>query len=67
MGSLKTVTASCINRISASASKKASVDSTPSIYLNGRKYSLGLSVESLSLAVDDELDWMTGNSAWPSN
>jgi protein-disulfide isomerase len=49
------------------AGKKAGVDSTPSIYLNGRKYTLGLSAESLSLAVDDELDWMTGNSAWPSN
>jgi protein-disulfide isomerase len=49
------------------AGKKAGVDSTPSIYLNGRKYTLGLSPESLSLAVDDELDWMTGNSAWPSN
>lgn len=49
------------------AGKKAGVDSTPSIYLNGRKYTLGLSADSLSLAVDDELDWMTGNSAWPSN
>ena len=49
------------------AGKKAGVDSTPSIYVNGRKYNLGLSAESLSLAVDDELDWVTGNSAWPSN
>lgn len=49
------------------AGKKAGVDSTPSIYLNGRKYTLGLSADSLSLAVDDELEWMTGNSAWPSN
>ncbi|MDP3570206.1 MAG: thioredoxin domain-containing protein [Archangium sp.] len=49
------------------AGKKASVDSTPSIYVNGRKYNLGLNAESLSLAVDDELDWVTGNSAWPSN
>lgn len=47
--------------------KKAGVESTPSIYLNGRKYPLGLNVESLSAAVDDELDWLTGNSAWPSN
>jgi protein-disulfide isomerase len=49
------------------AGKKANVESTPSIYVNGRKYTLGLNVESLSLAVDDELDWQTGNSAWPSN
>jgi protein-disulfide isomerase len=47
--------------------KKAGVDSTPSIFLNGRKYALGLNAEHLSLAIDDELDWMTGNSAWPSN
>ena len=52
---------------SKDSGKKAGVDSTPSIYVNGRKYTLGLNVESLSLAVDDELDWMTGNSAWPSN
>jgi protein-disulfide isomerase len=53
--------------MSKEAGKKAGVESTPSIYVNGRKYPLGLNVESLSLAVDDELDWLTGNSAWPSN
>lgn len=47
--------------------KKANVESTPSIFVNGRKYTLGLNPESLSLAIDDELDWLTGNSAWPSN
>ena len=52
---------------SKEAGKKASVESTPSIFVNGRKYPLGLNVESLSLAVYDELDWLTGNSAWPSN
>lgn len=52
---------------SKEAGKKAGVDSTPSIFINGRKFLLGLNAESLSVAVDDELDWMTGNSAWPSN
>ncbi len=52
---------------SKEAGKKASVDSTPSIYVNGRKYPLGLNVDSLAVAVDDELDWLSGNSAWPSN
>jgi protein-disulfide isomerase len=47
--------------------KKGGVDSTPTIFFNGRKYSLGLNAESLSLAVDDELDWQTGNNTWPSN
>ncbi|HEY1087218.1 MAG TPA: thioredoxin domain-containing protein [Archangium sp.] len=52
---------------SKDAGKKAGVESTPSIYVNGRKYPLGLSAETLSLAVDDEIDWLAGNAAWPSN
>jgi protein-disulfide isomerase len=52
---------------SKEAGKKANVESTPSIFVNGRKYTLGLNPESLSLAIDDELDWLTGNNAWPSN
>ncbi|PZR07569.1 MAG: thioredoxin [Archangium gephyra] len=52
---------------SKEAGRKAGVDSTPSIYVNGRKYTLNLSTESLNLAVDDEQDWLSGNSAWPSN
>lgn len=52
---------------SKEAGRKAGVESTPSIYLNGRKYSLALNDDSLSLAVDDEQDWLTGNNAWPSN
>ncbi|MFZ5441755.1 MAG: DsbA family protein [Myxococcota bacterium] len=52
---------------SKEAGRKAGVDSTPSIFINGRKYTLGLNTESLSLAVDDELDWLAGNGAWPAN
>ncbi|MGV3625325.1 MAG: DsbA family protein [Archangium sp.] len=52
---------------SKDAGRKAGVDSTPSIYVNGRKYTLNLSTESLNLAIDDEQDWLSGNSAWPSN
>lgn len=52
---------------SKEAGKKAGVDSTPSLYINGRKYTLGLSADALNLAVDDELDWLTGNGAWPTN
>ncbi|MFT3706468.1 MAG: thioredoxin domain-containing protein [Archangium sp.] len=52
---------------SKEAGRKAGVDSTPTIFFNGRKYSLGLNAESLGLAVDDELDWQTGNNTWPSN
>lgn len=52
---------------SKEAGKAAGVDSTPSLYVNGRKFALGLSGDTLSLTVDDELDWLAGSSAWPSN
>ncbi|MFO0596599.1 MAG: thioredoxin domain-containing protein [Myxococcaceae bacterium] len=52
---------------SKEAGKKGGVDSTPTIFFNGRRYTLGLNPESLQLAVDDELDWHAGNSGWPSN
>ncbi len=52
---------------SKEAGKKAGVDSTPSIFINGRKYTLGLSAEALNLAADDELDWLAGSSAWTAN
>lgn len=52
---------------SREAGKAAGVDATPSIFVNGRKFSLGLSGDTLSMTVDDELDWLAGNSAWPSN
>ncbi len=47
--------------------KNAGVDSTPSIFFNGRRYQLGLQTESLNAAVDDELEWTAGNNAWPTN
>lgn len=52
---------------SREAGRAAGVDSTPSVFVNGRKFSLGLSQDTLLLSIDDELDWLAGNSAWPSN
>jgi protein-disulfide isomerase len=49
---------------SKEAGKNAGVDSTPTLYLNGRKLSLGISPESLAATVDDELEW---SGTWPSN
>ena len=49
------------------AGKNAGVDSTPSIYVNGRKLTLGISMDSLAATVDDELDWVQGAGAWASN
>ena len=47
--------------------KNAGIESTPTIFLNGRKLSLTINVESLITAVDDELDWAAGNGTWPAN
>lgn len=47
--------------------KTAGVDSTPSIYFNGRKLTLAPNIEAVQAAVDDELDWSDGKNAWPSN
>jgi protein-disulfide isomerase len=47
--------------------KNAGVDSTPSLYFNGRKLGLQVSTENLTLSLDDELDWQAGNNAWPAN
>jgi glutaredoxin len=52
---------------SKEAGRQAGVESTPSVYINGRKHSLPLNADALSLAVDDELEWLAGNHAWPSN
>ena len=49
---------------SKEAGKNAGVDSTPTLFLNGRKLTLGISQESLQATVDDELEWSGG---WPSN
>jgi protein-disulfide isomerase len=52
---------------SKDAGKTAGVDSTPSLFINGRKYVLGLQPEALNAAIDDELEWAAGNNAWPTN
>lgn len=52
---------------SKDAGKAAGVDSTPTGYINGRKLQLGWSTDALLLAIDDELEWMTGNNNWPVN
>lgn len=52
---------------SKALAKTAGVDATPSFYFNGRKLTLHPSAESLSLALDDELEWQANKSAWASN
>ncbi len=52
---------------SKEAGKLAGVDSTPTVFVNGRKLTLPLSVETLLLGIDDESDWLTGNGTWNGN
>lgn len=52
---------------SKDAGKNAGVDSTPSVFVNGRRVTLAFSVETLLLAIDDEQDWIAGNSSWNGN
>jgi protein-disulfide isomerase len=52
---------------SKEAGKAGGVDSTPTVFVNGRKVTLAFSVETLLLAIDDETDWIAGNSSWSGN
>jgi predicted DsbA family dithiol-disulfide isomerase len=42
----------------------AGVDATPTIFVNGRKLSLLISPEVLSVTVQDELEWTNNHNAW---
>jgi protein-disulfide isomerase len=42
----------------------AGVDSTPSLYFNGRKFNLPMNPETLAHSTDDELEWVAGKNAW---
>jgi protein-disulfide isomerase len=49
---------------SKDSGRAAGVESTPSLYFNGRKGTLGLSTEALLLMADDENEWVQGGNAW---
>ncbi len=49
------------------AGKGAGVDATPTVYVNGRKLLLGLSLEALHHTVDDELEWLSHQNAWAAD
>jgi protein-disulfide isomerase len=42
----------------------AGVDGTPAIFVNGRRLSLLISPEVLSITLQDELEWMNNHNAW---
>jgi protein-disulfide isomerase len=43
--------------------RKAGVESTPTIFINGRQHRLSIDKETLTHAVDDELEW-SANKGW---
>jgi len=43
------------------------VDSTPSVFFNGRKFNLPLNPETLAHSVEDELEWMANKNAWAAD
>ena len=53
--------------VSKDLGKTAGVDSTPTAFLNGRKLTLGWTIESLLLSIDDEMEWVGSNNNWPVN
>jgi protein-disulfide isomerase len=52
---------------SKAVGKAAGVDSTPALYVNGRKFTLPINPETLGHAVEDELEWMANNGNWASD
>jgi protein-disulfide isomerase len=49
---------------SKAAGKAAQVESTPTLYVNGRRLGLLLSEEALLLSVEDETDFMANGGKW---
>lgn len=48
----------------ADAGRAAGVKGTPTIFFNGRRFNLPLSDENLSLALEEELEWVQHGGAW---
>jgi protein-disulfide isomerase len=47
--------------------RKAGVDSTPSLFLNGRRYALPLEEAGLEQALEEELEWQANHGAWTAD
>jgi protein-disulfide isomerase len=46
------------------AGRKAGVEATPTLYVNGRKLNLALSAETLERTLEDELEWAFNHGRW---
>ena len=47
--------------------RAAHVDSTPSLFINGHRFTLPLTAEALTQAVDDELEWTGNKGSWAAD
>ena len=54
-------------KASKEAGIAAQVESTPTIFINGKKTALPLSAETLLFMVDEELEWVSANNSWPKD
>jgi protein-disulfide isomerase len=54
-------------KASREAGIHAGVESTPSIFINGRKLGLPVEPEMLNHAVEDELEWSSHQNAWAAD
>jgi protein-disulfide isomerase len=54
-------------KASREAGIQAGVDSTPFLYVNGRKFGLPLMQETLVHSAEDETEWQTHHHAWASD
>jgi protein-disulfide isomerase len=46
------------------AGRKAGVDSTPTLYVNGRKLNLALTADTLERTLQDEMEWISNRGRW---
>ncbi|HZA50216.1 MAG TPA: thioredoxin domain-containing protein, partial [Myxococcaceae bacterium] len=51
-------------RASREAAQSAGLDATPTVYVNGRKLHLSLSIDALRHTVEDELEWVANGGKW---
>jgi protein-disulfide isomerase len=49
------------------AGTAAGVESTPTVYINGRRLTLSLNSRTLMQTLEDEMEWAAHNNAWAAD
>ena len=47
--------------------RAAGVQGTPTLFFNGRRFTLPLSTEHLAQALEEELEWTANGGAWAAD